>query len=61
MIEAMAQGARTRLAADWALALSGIAGPEGGTHEKPVGTVVLGCLGPMGGMVQSHCFDGGHQ
>jgi nicotinamide-nucleotide amidase len=39
---AMAEGARTRLGADLGLATTGVAGPSGGTPEKPVGMVYLG-------------------
>jgi nicotinamide-nucleotide amidase len=39
VVEQMAQGAIRQSRADYAIAVSGIAGPEGGTEDKPVGTV----------------------
>ncbi|HUF02142.1 MAG TPA: competence/damage-inducible protein A [Gaiellaceae bacterium] len=45
---AMAVGARGRLGADVAVAVTGIAGPSGGSEEKPVGLVFLHALGPDG-------------
>jgi nicotinamide-nucleotide amidase len=40
-VEAMVEGAFMHSPSDWAVAVSGIAGPDGGTEEKPIGTVWL--------------------
>lgn len=56
---AMARGAQQRAYADWAIAVSGIAGPGGAVAGKPVGTVWFGWAGPQGKVATRHCqFDG---
>ncbi len=48
VVRAMAEGVRRNLDVTWALATSGIAGPTGGTPQKPVGTIWIACTGPQG-------------
>ena len=55
---AMAEGIRARTRADYAVGITGIAGPDGGTKEKPVGLVFMALAGPAGTHVFEHRFAG---
>ncbi len=54
----MARGACKTLNADTAISVSGIAGPGGGTPDKPVGTVWVGLVAPDGEWARLFHFDG---
>jgi nicotinamide-nucleotide amidase len=61
VVTAMAQNARALIKTDYAIATSGIAGPAGGTPEKPVGTVWIALAGPEGASAQHFLFGNNRQ
>ncbi len=55
---AMATAARERLGATWGIGITGIAGPGGGSEEKPVGLVFTALAGPDGALARRHVYPG---
>jgi PncC family amidohydrolase len=60
-VRAMAEGVRDLMNADVAVSTSGVAGPGGGSAEKPVGTTWIGVAGPAGIRVVHYCWDGNRE
>ena len=58
---ALAEGARQRAAVEVAVGITGVAGPGGGSEQKPVGTVVVAVAGPGGHEVRTFRFPGGRE
>ena len=56
--ESMSVGIRRRSSADIGLSVTGIAGPDGGSIEKPVGTVYIGIAAEDGNWVSKFTFTG---
>tara|TARA_B100000768_G_scaffold56271_1_gene54747 strand:+ start:3018 stop:3503 length:486 start_codon:yes stop_codon:yes gene_type:complete len=58
VVRAMVDGALKASGADYGIAISGIAGPTGGSADKPVGTVWFAWQGPLGSEAACRRFDG---
>jgi nicotinamide-nucleotide amidase len=60
-VKAMASGLRRTTDCTWSVAISGIAGPDGGTRTRPVGTVWFATSGPGGGITRQRRLPGGRE
>lgn len=61
VVISMVKGAAQRASADYAVAISGIAGPGGGSKDKPVGTVWFAWQSPDGVSTRKHLLSGDRQ
>lgn len=59
--EQMAKGAKKVFSSDWSVAVTGVAGPSGGTKSKPVGLVFIAVAGPSFVTVEKKRFKGSRQ
>jgi nicotinamide-nucleotide amidase len=59
--EQMAMGARRLAGSTYGISTTGIAGPDGGTEEKPVGTVCIGIAGPNTSKAMRYCLPFGQR
>ncbi|MGB5867881.1 MAG: CinA family protein [Arcobacteraceae bacterium] len=62
VVDEMLQGVLKKFNSDYAIAVSGVAGPNGGTEKKPVGTVAIGVMSKDGGKnIKLYHFKGGRK
>jgi nicotinamide-nucleotide amidase len=58
---AMAEGVRVRAGSTIGVGITGIAGPDGGTPDKPVGTIAIAIDGPWGAHVRTRALLGNRE
>tara|TARA_Y100001968_G_scaffold41905_1_gene31957 strand:- start:12 stop:1307 length:1296 start_codon:yes stop_codon:yes gene_type:complete len=56
VVEAMAKGVLKTIQSDWSIAVSGLAGPNGGSENKPIGLVQFCIAGPIGCFTETEIF-----